>query len=157
MTIQSVLEACLYAADLDAAEQFYTGALGLEVFGRVAGRHLFFRCGQGMFLLFNPEHTANEQSTVNGTAVPLHGARGPGHIAFAVPNAELVLWRERLERMGVAIEAEITWPRGGRSLYLRDPAGNSVELAARGIWGLEEAPPPGSAISTDLNDDHRRD
>ena len=30
----------------------------------------------------------------------------------------------------------IHWPRGGASLYLRDPAGNSVELAPGKIWNL---------------------
>ncbi len=139
MTIQGVLEACLYATDLDAVERFYTTALGLEVFSRVAGRHVFFRCGQGMFLLFNPNHTAHEQSAAVGVPVPLHGAHGPGHIAFAVPDAQLPRWRERCQQMGVVIEAEIAWPRGGRSLYLRDPAGNSVELAVPRIWGLPEA------------------
>ena len=34
------------------------------------------------------------------------------------------------------VEAEIHWPHGGASLYLRDPAGNSVELAPGRIWNL---------------------
>jgi catechol 2,3-dioxygenase-like lactoylglutathione lyase family enzyme len=29
-------------------------------------------------------------------------------------------------------------PRGGRSFYFRDPAGNSLELATPRIWGLPE-------------------
>ena len=40
---------------------------------------------------------------------------------------------------GVAIEHEQTWPRGGRSFYVRDPAGNSIEFATPRIWGLPEA------------------
>jgi hypothetical protein len=36
---------------------------------------------------------------------------------------------------GVAIEKEIDWQEGGASLYLRDPAGNSIELAPPTIWG----------------------
>ncbi|WP_227254645.1 VOC family protein [Frigoriglobus tundricola] len=36
---------------------------------------------------------------------------------------------------GIAIEKEVTWPRGGRSLYIRDPASNSVELVTPGAWG----------------------
>ena len=142
MPIGGVLEACLYAPDLEATEQFYTTVLGLEVFSRVAGRHVFFRCGAGMFLVFNPSQTSSEQSAINGVSMPLHGAAGPGHIAFAVPDAEIPVWRERLTRSAVTIEAEITWPRGGRSLYLRDPAQNSVELAAPRIWGLPEALQP---------------
>ena len=34
------------------------------------------------------------------------------------------------------IEKEVEWPKGGRSLYFRDPAGNSVELVTPGVWGL---------------------
>ena len=37
---------------------------------------------------------------------------------------------------GVDIETEVEWPGGGRSIYVRDPAGNSVELASSTIWGL---------------------
>ncbi|MDQ3546548.1 MAG: glyoxalase/bleomycin resistance/extradiol dioxygenase family protein, partial [Verrucomicrobiota bacterium] len=43
-------------------------------------------------------------------------------------------WRERLQEAGVAIESEVEWPEGGRSLYFRDPAGNSVELAPPTLW-----------------------
>jgi catechol 2,3-dioxygenase-like lactoylglutathione lyase family enzyme len=39
---------------------------------------------------------------------------------------------------GVPIELETDWPRGGKSLYFRDPAGNSVELITRGLWGLSD-------------------
>ena len=47
-------------------------------------------------------------------------------------------WRERLSAEGIAIEKEVDWPGGGRSIYFRDPAGNSVELASARIWRLEE-------------------
>ena len=50
-------------------------------------------------------------------------------------EADLPAWRDRLAAARVEIEAEIEWPRGGRSIYVRDPAGNSVELAPAGIWG----------------------
>jgi catechol 2,3-dioxygenase-like lactoylglutathione lyase family enzyme len=138
---RAVLETCVYAADLDAAERFYGEVLGLDCFARVPGRHVFFRCGPGVFLVFNPERTAGEQSQVGGVGVPLHGATGAGHAAFAVPEAELPAWRERLARHGVAVEAEIAWPKGGRSLYVRDPAGNSIELASPTLWGLPDPAP----------------
>ncbi|HEX7242918.1 MAG TPA: VOC family protein [Longimicrobiaceae bacterium] len=137
MEVRGVLETCLYAPDLEAAERFYADVIGLEVHVRVEGRHVFFRCGAGMLLLFQPERTATEQTHVGGSPVPVHGARGAGHVAFAVPAAGLDAWRARLERLGVSVESEVEWPRGGRSLYLRDPAGNSVELAPPSIWGLD--------------------
>ena len=138
MPIDGVLETCLYADDLDAAERFYAGVLGLTVFAREAERHVFFRCGDAMLLVFDPERTATSPGEVGGTPVPAHGAHGAGHVCFRVPPEELPRWRERLEHAGASIEAEIAWPRGGSSLYLRDPAGNSVELAPANIWGLSD-------------------
>lgn len=136
MRVRGVLESCLYATDLEAAEWFYTTVIGLEVITRESGRHVFFRCGPGVFLVFNPERTAAEPTSVGGRPVPLHGARGEGHVCFSVPAAEIPAWRERLRARGVEVESEVEWPRGGSSLYLRDPAGNSVELAPREIWGI---------------------
>lgn len=142
LRIGGVLETCLYADDLDAAERFHAGVLGLEVFAREQGRHLFFRCGSGMLLIFAPARTASAAGQVGGVAVPAHGTRGPGHVCFRVEERDLAGWRRRLTEHGVSIEAEIAWPRGGRSLYVRDPAGNSVELAPARIWGLSEPGEP---------------
>ncbi len=126
----SVLETCLYAEDLDAASAFYGQVLGLHEVTRKEGRHVFFRCGGSMLLVFNPTETSTD------TNAPPHGAHGPGHVAFAVPPEELEEWRRYLEDHGVPIEAEGEWRDGLSSLYVRDPAGNSVELAPRQIWGL---------------------
>ena len=136
--ISRVLEACLYATDLDATERFYTDVLGLERYSAMPGRHVFFRCGDGMLLVFNPARTSGEPSVVGGAIVPAHGATGPGHVAFAVPDADIPAWRARLEGAGVAIESEVAWPRAGRSLYIRDPAGNCVELASPKLWGFDD-------------------
>lgn len=136
MRVERVLESCLYAEDLPAAERFYSDVLGLEVHSRAEGRHVFFRLGPSMLLLFNPLHTSTEQSSVGGAPVPMHGARGAGHLAFAVPVEEIPAWRARLRQRGVEIESEVDWPAGGTSLYVRDPAGNSIELAPPAIWGI---------------------
>jgi catechol 2,3-dioxygenase-like lactoylglutathione lyase family enzyme len=128
--IEAVIETSLYATDLGAAEAFYAGVLGLPVIGREAGRHVFFRAGAANVLL-----VFNAAATLVGERLPLHGARGPGHFALGVPAAALEAWREHLRVRGVEIEKEITWPLGGRSLYFRDPAGNSVELVTPGVWG----------------------
>lgn len=131
MRISRVLETSLYVDDVDAAQDFYTRVLGLELYSRAGDRHVFFQCGDVMFLLFNPEGTEKP-----GGMVPPHGARGAGHVAFAIAADEIAAWRERLESQGVAIEAEVTWPNGGQSLYFRDPAGNSIELTTPAIWRL---------------------
>ena len=138
LQVRGVLETCLYADDLAAAERFYTSVIGLAAFSRLDGRHIFFRCGRGMLLVFNPERTGTERMTVGNVGIPLHGARGQGHVAFSIPEGDLPSWREHLTRLAVPVEAEVIWPGGGRSMYLRDPAGNSVELATPRIWGLAE-------------------
>ena len=55
--LEAILETALYAADLDAAEAFYGGVLGLEKVSRQGNRHLFYRCGPGILLIFNPTET----------------------------------------------------------------------------------------------------
>lgn len=132
MRVSGVVETCLYAENLAEAARFYQEALGLEVLRGVDGRHVFFRCGSGVFLLFDPAATERP-----GGEVPAHGARGAGHVAFAVDQAELAAWRERFLALGVEVEREVAWPGGGRSLYVRDPAGNSVELTSPQIWGIQ--------------------
>ncbi len=127
-----VLEASLYVDDLAAAETFYRDVLGLEFHSRDEGRHLFFRCGSAMVLLFNPEATLSDDHDV-----PHHGCRGQGHLCLAMNEREIDLWRTRLGQLGVPIEQEIEWPRGGHSLYFRDPAGNSLELATPRLWGIK--------------------
>jgi catechol 2,3-dioxygenase-like lactoylglutathione lyase family enzyme len=126
MQAGEMLEACVYADDLDAAERFYTSVLGMEVIARVEGRHVFFRCGGRMFLVFNPARTRE-----GGGAIPAHGAEGAGHVCFAM--------RADLQASGVEVESDYTWPGGGRSLYFRDPAGNSLELGTPAIWRIPEA------------------
>ena len=133
MKAKRVLEACLYVDDLEKAEAFYRQVFGLELYAKVEGRHVFFHCGDGMFLLFNPVKTSQP-----GGSVPAHGSHGAGHVAFSMLRDEAAAWREQLIRQGVAIEKEVTWPSGGYSIYLRDPAGNSVELATPQTWKLPE-------------------
>jgi len=134
MKAEHILETCLYVDDLPQAERFYADIMGLKFVSRHEGRHVFFRCGQQMLLLFNP--LASRESSDH--EVPPHGSLGAGHVAFGVREAELPAWADWLQQHGVSIEKEMDWPGGGRSLYFRDPAGNSVELATPRIWGFEE-------------------
>ena len=129
MKARSIFETVLYARDLGAAEAFYRDVFGLEVLGRGAVA-VVFRCGAGVLLVFDPDVARRP-----GRPVPSHGTDGAGHLAFAMPDEELEPWREQLKAHSVPIEMEVAWPEGGRSLYVRDPAGNSVELAPPALWG----------------------
>lgn len=131
--LTGVLEAGLYVPDLDAAARFYGQILGLEEIARVPGRHVFFRCGPTIVLLFVAERT-ERPATNPALPVPTHGAHGQGHLCFAATADELDQWARHLPRAGVPVEADFLWPNGARSLYVRDPAGNSIEFAEPKLW-----------------------
>jgi catechol-2,3-dioxygenase len=124
-----IFETVLYAEDLHAAEAFYQDVLGLEVLKR-SDVVLSIRCGGGVLLIFDPDKSASP-----GRSVPSHGSKGPAHLAFGIGEEDLEPWRKRLIEKGVEIETEVRWESGGTSIYFRDPAGNSIELAPPTLWG----------------------
>lgn len=126
--IEGILETALYVDDLERAERFYRDLFGFRRIGKAPGRHVFFRVGAGVLLLFRAGETQK------GGTTPPHGTTGAGHLAFAIIHDEYAAWKEHLTRHGVAIEQEVTWRSGGRSFYFRDPDGNSLELATADTW-----------------------
>ncbi|RWM19226.1 VOC family protein [Mesorhizobium sp.] len=136
MIPSAILESALYVTDLQAAEQFYRDIIGLEPLGKVEGRHVFFRCGDGVLLLFNAEATKIPPAPDAKVKVPPHGAAGEGHLCFTATAGEIVEWRRHLATKNIAIESDFEWPQGGHSIYIRDPSGNSIEFAEPRIWGL---------------------
>ena len=134
MKITGIIETCLYAENLDDVREFYLSLPGLKLVAEEEGRHLFFSCGSQMLLIFNPQHTANEQTDVDGQSVPLHGSHGSTHLAFAIHDDDLDKWRKFFHENRIPIESEVTWPNGTTSLYFRDPAGNSLEVVSPQLW-----------------------
>lgn len=121
--ILGIAEAVLYVDDLAEATAFYQEVLQLPLSASFEDSR-FLQTGPGSSLiLFDRQKLARRESVI-----PAHGANGPGHVALAAPVEEMDAWRERLQQHGVAIEHEQRWPQGTRSIYFRDPAGNSVEL-----------------------------
>lgn len=127
--VRGLLEFAVYGPDLEALEQFYCDVFGLDVIRRASDRLIALRCGHSTLLLFDPSITSEPGP------VPAHGAHGAGHIAFVIEDEEREAWLRHLERHGVDIERQTEWDEGGTSIYVRDPAGNSVELAPPTIWG----------------------
>jgi catechol 2,3-dioxygenase-like lactoylglutathione lyase family enzyme len=126
--IQCVHETVLYADDVRALIAFYSEVVGLTAIDPPDEHSAAFRLDDGnVLLVFDPGRTAQP-----GRFVPEHGATGTGHVAFRVD--ELDAFADDLRGKQIQIEREITWPRGGRSVYFRDPAGNSVEYVEGEIW-----------------------
>ena len=131
---QGILETVIYADDLDAALLFYRDLIGLPLVSKEPNRHLFFRVGSSMLLVFNPHSTRKKRIHIGDQVIPQHGAGEATHFAFQIERAALSTIKSRLLEHGVAVEAEIDWPHGGQSIYCRDPVGNSVEFATRDLW-----------------------
>ncbi len=142
-SISRLLETALYVEDLERSARFYQQVLGLgpiegttvemETPSRVL-RPLHIPGGQ-VLLLF-PKGSATTTAILPGGTIPPHDGSGRLHLAFAISAAELEAWRERLQSHGVSIEGEMRWPRGGTSLYFRDPDSHLVELARPGLWSI---------------------
>jgi catechol 2,3-dioxygenase-like lactoylglutathione lyase family enzyme len=124
-----VFETVIYAPDIPAIVDFYSGTLGLRMVEEPDELGAAFRLDDGgMLLIFNPD-----RSSVPGRPAPSHGTAGQGHVAFRVEPAEFDRCAERLRNAGVEIEKEADRP-SGRQIYVRDPAGNSVELLDGDPW-----------------------
>ena len=74
---------------------------------------------------------------VRGSATYVDDIREPDgtlHVAIGIALDQLAHWERWLAARGVEIESRVTWSRGGKSLYFRDPGGHSVELVTPGTW-----------------------
>lgn len=131
--IRGVLETSVYSDDLPRAHRFYGGILGLK---RVLDtpRMMTYEVAPAQVLLVFHRGMTREDSETAGGIVPGHHSEGPAHFAFAIDSADLDAWREHLQSNGIAIRSEVTWSKGGRSLYFGDPDGNVLEMATPGLW-----------------------
>lgn len=128
-----VLETALYVEDISRAVRFYEEVLGLSPMFRDE-RLTAFDCGPGSVLLLFLRGSTNETMRLPGGEIPPHQGGGRTHIAFAAAAEDLPAWEARLAKAAVSIEARMRWPRGGASLYFRDPDANLLELATPGLW-----------------------
>jgi catechol 2,3-dioxygenase-like lactoylglutathione lyase family enzyme len=128
-----VLETALYVDDLERAAAFYEQALGLASVSKDSRFHAYDVGGVSVLLLFKRGATL-EMVQLPGGTIPPHDGHGPIHMAFAVGAADLPAWERRLGEHGVPIEGRTDWPRGGHSVYFRDPDGHLLELVTPGVW-----------------------
>ena len=101
MTPSGILETTLCVKDIEAMEAFYRDVLGFEPFAKVEGRHLFYRCGDQVFLIFNAD-AARRPPMSGALPVPPHGVYGAGHVCFRASSEELEAWRKKLQGKGIA-------------------------------------------------------
>lgn len=131
--LDGVLETALYVDDMARARDFYERVMGLSALVMDERLSAYDVGGRSVLLLFQ-RGTTLETVHMPGGTIPPHDGHGPLHIAFAIAADQLVGWEARLAEAGIAVEGRTDWPRGGHSLYVRDPDGHLVELATPGLW-----------------------
>ncbi|XKH60598.1 VOC family protein [Halomonas sediminis] len=133
--LNGVLETALYVENMDRARAFFEGIMGLVPFN-ADHRFTAYDAGAGSVLLLFRQGETLETVVLPkdmGT-IPPHDGKGRVHLAFAITERELINWEHQLEDHSVKIEGRTHWPRGGKSLYFRDPDGHLIELATPGVW-----------------------
>ena len=133
--VTEVIETCLYVDDLERATRFYEDVFE---FKRLIGDERFSALSvadRNVLLLFLNGATREAIPTPGGT-IPPHDGGGRLHLAFAIPASAEAEWQDRLKERGIPLESVVDWPRGGRSLYFRDPDQHLLELITPGCWSI---------------------
>ena len=131
--IVGVLETSLYASDLKRTASFYRELFAFKALVDSPRLVAFEIAARSVLLVFQAGATEADMVDARGT-IPGHDAHGRVHFALSIAAADLDAWRDQLLQRDIAIAGEYRWPRGGVSLYFRDPDGALVELATPGLW-----------------------
>ncbi len=131
--VARVLETSLYVDDLDRAQDFYMRLFGFTELLRDARMCALAVPGRQVLLLFRRGGSQVASHSPIGV-IPAHDARGAQHLCFSIAHVDVAAWETHLAEAGIAIESRLHWPKGGISLYFRDPDGHSLEVGTPGLW-----------------------
>ena len=135
MKINGVVETAIHVDDVARSAEFYQRLFGFE---KLAGDDRFCSFavpGNAVFLLFKKGGTLAPVPTPGGM-IPPHDGSGHMHFAFKISSDSLEACERELAEHAIKIESRVDWPRGGTSLYFRDPDGHLVELITPGCWAV---------------------
>jgi catechol 2,3-dioxygenase-like lactoylglutathione lyase family enzyme len=131
--IEGLLETSLYARDLQRTAAFYRDLFRFKALVDSPRLVAFDVGGRNVLLVFRAGSTEDDVVDTRGT-IPGHNGGGRPHLALSIAAEDLDAWRKQLCERSVEVVGEYRWPRGGVSLYFRDPDDALVELATPGLW-----------------------
>jgi catechol 2,3-dioxygenase-like lactoylglutathione lyase family enzyme len=134
-TLAGIKETALTVADLERSERFYRDLFDLPLLDGDA-RFRALNVADAHVLLLFLRGGSTEPVHLPGGIIPSHGASGQSHVAFAIAASALEEWKAHLADHHVTIESTVTWPRGGTSIYFRDPDRHLIELMTPGVWSI---------------------
>jgi catechol 2,3-dioxygenase-like lactoylglutathione lyase family enzyme len=135
-SLNGVLETSLYVDDLDRASRFYEDLFGLSRIIEGDARIRAYSVGGRSVLLLFKRGASNYATQLPIGGMGPHDGSGPLHVAFSISTEDLSVWEKVLADREIAVESRVQWPRGGTSLYFRDPDNHLVELATPGVWTI---------------------
>ena len=130
-----VLETSLYVDDVARSSEFYQRVFSFEKLHADDRFCALSVSGQQVLLLFR-KHGTTQPISMPGGVIPPHDGEGTTHLAFTIPLDSERDWTQHLSKHGIPIESRVTWPRGGFSLYFRDPDDHLLELVSPGCWAI---------------------
>lgn len=139
--VTGMVEAALYVEDLDRSAAFYQDMFGFKTEIHDEQIWVLNVASKAAIILLpvwikdKPDRIGTPDLPFKGT-IPSSGAEGRMHVAFTVPKAEMPKWEQRLAEKSVEIAGRTQWPRGGESIYFRDPDGHLIELITPGLWSF---------------------
>ena len=130
-----VLETSLYVEDLDRSIAFYAALFDFDALNADARFCALNVSGHQVLLLFK-RGSSNLPTQIPGGTIPPHDGSGSLHLAFSVRASDLPDWEKKLQNQSIPIESRVRWPRGGQSIYFRDPDHHLIELVTPGCWSI---------------------
>lgn len=126
--LDGLLETALYVDDPVRSAAFYRNLFSFEAIVESERLIAMAMPNRQVLLLF-------KKGLSSALPVP-HDGNGQTHLAWAIPAESLPEWEQRLAELKLPILERTEWPRGGTSLYFRDPDGHLLELATPGVWTI---------------------
>ena len=133
--LNGLLETSLYVEDLKRSAAFYKEIFGVETLA-ADERFCALNVSDRQVLLLFKRKASSAPTVIPGGTIPPHDGAGSLHLAFSISTSDLEAWERWLHEKGVTLESKVTWTRGGKSLYFRDPDDHLLELATPGLWTI---------------------